>query len=41
MFHLAQRYEEEKWVKVASRFFDKTGKRLDPAWIAEKLGGGS
>lgn len=39
MVRLADRYEEEKWIKVASRFFDRTGKRVAPGYIAEKLAG--
>lgn len=39
MYRLAERYEEEKWIKVASRFFDRTGKRVDPEYIAEKFAG--
>lgn len=25
---IASRYEEEKWLRITSRFFDKTGKRI-------------
>ena len=27
---IAAKYEEEKWIRVSSRFFDKTGKRHPP-----------
>lgn len=30
LYKLAERYEEDKWLRVVSRFFDKTGKRLSP-----------
>ncbi|KAI4123326.1 MAG: hypothetical protein LQ347_006198 [Umbilicaria vellea] len=40
MVRLADRYEEEKWLKVASRFYDRTGRRVAPRYIAEKLAGG-
>ncbi|KAI1907797.1 hypothetical protein LOZ53_004807 [Ophidiomyces ophidiicola] len=32
---IAAKYEEDKWIRVSSRFFDKTGKRL-PASILKK-----
>ena len=31
------RYEEKKWIELASRFFDKTGKRINPDVLKEKL----
>lgn len=27
---LAERYEEEKWLRISSRFYDKTGSRISP-----------
>nr|KMM68016.1 hypothetical protein CPAG_04348 [Coccidioides posadasii RMSCC 3488] len=27
---IAARYDEDKWIRISSRFFDKTGKRLPP-----------
>ncbi|EEP81041.1 predicted protein [Uncinocarpus reesii 1704] len=27
---IAAKYDEDKWIRVSSRFFDKTGKRLPP-----------
>ena len=27
---LAAKYEDDKWLRISSRFFDKTGKRLSP-----------
>lgn len=27
---LADHYENEKWLRVSSRFFDKTGRRISP-----------
>ncbi|MDI1493631.1 MAG: hypothetical protein OHK93_006357 [Ramalina farinacea] len=31
------RAEKDKWIEIASRFFDKTGKRVDPQYLKEKL----
>ena len=30
--------EGRKWTKIASRIFDKTGKRVDPKVLKERLG---
>ena len=38
LFRLHERYEEKKWVGIASKFFDETGKRVDPRHLEEKLG---
>lgn len=27
---LADKYDKEMWLRICSKFFDKTGKRLDP-----------
>ena len=32
-------YEDRKWTSIASRIFDKRGKRVDPGLLREKLGG--
>ncbi len=36
---LAERYEGRKWLEVASKFFDTTGKRVHPDEMREALGG--
>ena len=42
LYKLHERYETEKWAGLASRFYDKTGKRLDmanlPVLMREKFG---
>ncbi|KAL8692083.1 MAG: hypothetical protein Q9218_002812 [Villophora microphyllina] len=30
-------FEERKWVQMASKLFDQTGKRIEPEWIKAKL----
>lgn len=30
LHNLADRYEKEKWLRISSRFYDKTGKRITP-----------
>jgi len=34
---LAVKYEEEKWLRISSRFYDKTGKRLTPQEAKKRL----
>ncbi|KAL1953547.1 hypothetical protein VTO42DRAFT_2603 [Malbranchea cinnamomea] len=34
---LAAKYEEEKWLRISSRFFDKTGKRLTPQEAKQRI----
>jgi len=29
--------DAKKWVEIASRFFDKTGRRVDPELLKEKM----
>lgn len=40
LFKLATKYEEEKWLRVCSRFFDKTGKRLSVQQAKERVEAG-
>jgi len=37
---LAERYENRKWLEVASKFFDTTGKRVHPDEMRDALSGG-
>lgn len=32
-------FEEQRWIRMASKFFDQTGKRIEPEWLKAKLGG--
>lgn len=34
---LEARYEAEKWLRISSRFFDKTGKRFTPEEVKVHL----
>ena len=34
---LTKKKDEDKWLEVASRFFDKTGKRVKPELLKEML----
>ncbi|OJD15972.1 hypothetical protein ACJ73_08925 [Blastomyces percursus] len=34
---LAAQYDEEKWLRISSRFYDKTGKRLTPQEAREQV----
>jgi hypothetical protein len=34
---LVEHYEERKWPFIASRLFDRTGKRVDPEVLKGKL----
>lgn len=36
---LAERYDDRKWLEVASKFFDKTGKRVHADEMREALSG--
>ncbi|KAL8851505.1 MAG: hypothetical protein Q9221_003605 [Calogaya cf. arnoldii] len=31
--------EEQRWIHMSSKFFDQTGKRIEPEWLRRKLGG--
>ena len=37
LFQLTKKNDNAKWLEVASRFFDKTGKRMDPALLKAML----
>ncbi|KAI9862466.1 MAG: hypothetical protein M1813_004317 [Trichoglossum hirsutum] len=39
LLNIAKRYEETKWLYIASRFYDKTGRRVTAEEVKEKLGG--
>ncbi|KAI9763997.1 MAG: hypothetical protein M1840_008945 [Geoglossum simile] len=39
LLEIAKRYEQTKWLWIASRFYDKTGKRVSAEEVREKLGG--
>ena len=39
LVELHQKYEERKWIEIASRFFDRTGQHLDPEMLKEKFEG--
>jgi hypothetical protein len=34
---LADQYEKEKWLRISSRFFDKTGKRITPDMAKQRI----
>ncbi|KAL8708986.1 MAG: hypothetical protein Q9220_006195 [cf. Caloplaca sp. 1 TL-2023] len=38
LYNMNCAFEEQRWVRMASKFFDQTGKRVEPGWIREKLG---
>jgi len=37
--HLLERDEQHKWLRIQSAFYDKTGRRLHPLDIKEKMSG--
>ncbi|KAI4139765.1 MAG: hypothetical protein L6R39_006128 [Caloplaca ligustica] len=37
LYNMNCTFEEERWIRMASRFFDRTGKRIEPEWLKEKL----
>jgi hypothetical protein len=39
LLEIAKRYEQMKWLYIASGFYDKTGKRVSAEEVKEKLGG--
>ncbi|KAM0799811.1 hypothetical protein BDR22DRAFT_963617 [Usnea florida] len=39
LYGLSARYDEQKWITVDSKFFDKFGKRVGAEKLKEKLGG--
>ena len=38
LYKLHDLYEKKKWIEISSRFFDKTGKRIDPGKLQDQLG---
>ncbi|KAI4162006.1 MAG: hypothetical protein LQ342_004318 [Letrouitia transgressa] len=36
-YDMLQAFEENKWLRMVSRFFDMTGKRVGPDYLAEKM----
>ncbi|CAL8584515.1 hypothetical protein XPA_010107 [Xanthoria parietina] len=39
LYHMHMGFEEQRWIRMASKFFDQTGKRIEPEWLKVKLGG--
>ncbi|KAI4096395.1 MAG: hypothetical protein LQ339_006983 [Xanthoria mediterranea] len=39
LYHMHMGFEEQRWIRMASKFFDQTGKRIEPEWLKAKLGG--
>ncbi|KAI4225643.1 MAG: hypothetical protein L6R36_003759 [Xanthoria steineri] len=39
LYHMHMGFEEQRWIRMASKFFDQTGKRIEPEWLKGKLGG--
>ena len=39
ILELSEHFEAKKWTYMASKFFDKTGKRVDPKLLKQKLSG--
>ncbi|KAL8834218.1 MAG: hypothetical protein Q9170_003849 [Blastenia crenularia] len=37
LYNMNCAFEEQRWVRMASKFFDQTGKRIEPEWLKEKL----
>jgi len=37
LHNLADRYEKEKWLRISSRFYDKTGKRITPEQAKSRI----
>ncbi|KAL8782258.1 MAG: hypothetical protein Q9213_005532 [Squamulea squamosa] len=37
LYHMHMGFEEQRWIRMASKFFDQTGKRIEPEWLKEKL----
>ncbi|KAL8748900.1 MAG: hypothetical protein Q9199_008008, partial [Rusavskia elegans] len=38
LYHMHMGFEEQRWIRMASKFFDQTGKRIEPEWLKGKLG---
>ncbi|KAL8741485.1 MAG: hypothetical protein Q9184_008378, partial [Pyrenodesmia sp. 2 TL-2023] len=37
LYNMNCAFEEQRWIRLASKFFDQTGKRVEPEWLKEKL----
>ncbi|KAL8681123.1 MAG: hypothetical protein Q9186_002716 [Xanthomendoza sp. 1 TL-2023] len=37
LYQMHMAFEEQRWIRMASKFFDQTGKRIEPDWLKEKL----
>lgn len=37
LYKLTRKNDEVKWLEIASRFFDKTGKRMEPDVLKQML----
>ncbi|KAL8939419.1 MAG: hypothetical protein Q9216_003363 [Gyalolechia sp. 2 TL-2023] len=37
LYNMNCAFEEQRWIRMASKFFDQTGKRIEPEWLREKL----
>ncbi|KAL8719789.1 MAG: hypothetical protein Q9225_003250 [Loekoesia sp. 1 TL-2023] len=37
LYNMNCTFEEQRWIRIASKFFDQTGKRIEPEWLKEKL----
>ncbi|KAI4112419.1 MAG: hypothetical protein LQ345_006430 [Seirophora villosa] len=37
LYNMNCAFEEQRWIRMASKFFDQTGKRIDPEWLRDKL----
>ncbi|KAL8767877.1 MAG: hypothetical protein Q9209_005769 [Squamulea sp. 1 TL-2023] len=37
LYHMHMAFEDQRWIRMASKFFDQTGKRIAPEWLKEKL----
>ena len=38
LYKLHDLYEGKKWTEISSKFFDKTGKRMDPEKLRKEMG---
>ncbi|KAI4115395.1 MAG: hypothetical protein LQ338_007868, partial [Usnochroma carphineum] len=37
LYNMNCAFEEQRWIRMASKFFDQTGKRIEPEWLKDKL----
>ncbi|KAL8808387.1 MAG: hypothetical protein Q9200_004312 [Gallowayella weberi] len=38
LYQMHMVFEEQRWIRMASKFFDQTGKRIEPEWLKQKFG---